>query len=735
MATAFTKTKLLEEIDEDFLCCSICLEQFKTPKILSCLHTFCQQCLITLVEKSGGSLICPECRQQHMVPDGGVPAIKGNFFVDNLIEKIQQLSVAVQEHDLMCTVCQEGKATLICEECTGKCHLCSNCAKVHQNLPATKTHSVLTIEEHKKIQTRPKALQAVDYCTVHLKNELKFFCETCKVPICSDCTIVKHRIPEHIHSDLTDAAEDYDRDMKAMVEKLKTKEREVESSETEAKELLSELSALRDTEVHRLRMKAENMIQQIREEEQNLAGQLQKSYEIKIKRASVAVDAVELQHGSIKSTCHYMETLMHHGSAAQRLSTKVDVEYRTQQLLAMENPKQEQQEKVVFHPHEIPPAHSILGVLKSDVCISQCSVQNVPKQLLKGDSVELLVITKDSDGNQVVPRQPVTAKVVYPDASSENITVKDNGDGTHGIMVEGQKDGKYQVSMAIGSQPIPGSLISIPVVKGLVRTIGRKGSGPGQFREPYSVAVNKDSDFVVADRNNGRLQITNREGSVRKIFKFQNFKGVYSPCDVTVTEDNLCFSLDDKNRQVVVSDENGIVIRCFGQEQLKTPQGLAVSPVNGNVYVTDCGGNCVRVYTQDGKYLKSFGSEGKGHAQFKWPWCITASNSGLVFIADSCNHRVQVFGTDDQYLYSFGNQNGEGQMKYPRGIALENDRHVYVSDNHHILKYNCDGKFVCRIDSDTDGLNCPTGLALTSDKPSRVVVADRENNRIKVFVQ
>ncbi|XP_070568949.1 tripartite motif-containing protein 2-like [Ptychodera flava] len=479
MEAILNKMKHLNQISEAFLCCSICLEQFKTPKILSCLHTFCQQCLITLVEKSGGSLICPDCRQQHMVPDGGVPAIKGNFFMDNLIEKVRQLSKASEQKcDLMCEVCQksESEATWVCEEC--KCHLCSNCAKVHQNLPATKTHSVLAIEEHKKIQTRPKALQAVDYCTVHLKNELKFFCETCKVPICTDCTIVKHRIPEHIHSDLTDAAKDYVRDMTAMVDKLKTKEREVESSEDETKDLLSELTVQQNTAVQKVKMKAEYMIQQIRLEEQNLTEQVHKSYEMKMKRASVAVDAVELQHGSIKSTCHYMETLMHHGSAAQLFSTKVDVEYRTQQLLAMENPKQEQQEKVEFHPHEIPPAHSILGVLKSDVCISQCSVQNVPKRLPKGDSVELLVLTKDSDGNQVVPRQPVTAKVTYPDASLEDITVNDNGDGTHGIMIHGQKHGKYQVSMAIGSQPIPGSPVSIPVVGGLVGTIGRKGSAP-----------------------------------------------------------------------------------------------------------------------------------------------------------------------------------------------------------------------------------------------------------------
>ncbi|XP_013415840.1 tripartite motif-containing protein 2-like [Lingula anatina] len=32
-------------LTEDFLTCSICLEKFKEPKVLSCAHTFCQHCL------------------------------------------------------------------------------------------------------------------------------------------------------------------------------------------------------------------------------------------------------------------------------------------------------------------------------------------------------------------------------------------------------------------------------------------------------------------------------------------------------------------------------------------------------------------------------------------------------------------------------------------------------------------------------------------------------------------
>ncbi|XP_070546037.1 tripartite motif-containing protein 2-like [Ptychodera flava] len=275
--------------------------------------------------------------------------------------------------------------------------------------------------------------------------------------------------------------------------------------------------------------------------------------------------------------------------------------------------------------------------------------------------------------------------------------------------------------MTIGDQPIPGCPVILPVIKGLVKTIGSQGSAEGQYNIAYGVAINKDRDIVTADRGNDRLQITTGKGTFRKILEFTRFKKTFKPCDIAISSDNTYYSLDDNNKQVVVSDENGHVIRCFGQNELKDPYGIGISPVDGNVYVTDYGGNCVRVYTQHGKYLRSFGSEGKGQGQFNGLWGVVISTTGMVFVADYNNKRIQVFNAHDQYLYSFDCQSGDGKMRYPRGIAIENDKYVYVTADNSILKFESSGKFVCRIDSDSDGLNCPTGIALTDDVPCRVM--------------
>lgn len=36
---------LAQEIHDEYLICKICLEDFKSPKSLDCMHTFCEECI------------------------------------------------------------------------------------------------------------------------------------------------------------------------------------------------------------------------------------------------------------------------------------------------------------------------------------------------------------------------------------------------------------------------------------------------------------------------------------------------------------------------------------------------------------------------------------------------------------------------------------------------------------------------------------------------------------------
>ena len=67
-----------EEISmaEEDLCCPICFEDYETsnekklPKLLICLHTFCNSCVKSLT-KNGG-IPCPLCRLSHLTRESEI---------------------------------------------------------------------------------------------------------------------------------------------------------------------------------------------------------------------------------------------------------------------------------------------------------------------------------------------------------------------------------------------------------------------------------------------------------------------------------------------------------------------------------------------------------------------------------------------------------------------------------------------------------------------------------------
>ncbi|KAK7474353.1 hypothetical protein BaRGS_00034401 [Batillaria attramentaria] len=67
---------------EEYLTCPLCLDTFRSPKLLPCSHTFCEACLKDLVSNHpSGKFPCPTCREEIQVPQDGVSAFKNNFYI------------------------------------------------------------------------------------------------------------------------------------------------------------------------------------------------------------------------------------------------------------------------------------------------------------------------------------------------------------------------------------------------------------------------------------------------------------------------------------------------------------------------------------------------------------------------------------------------------------------------------------------------------------------------------
>ncbi|XP_070560137.1 tripartite motif-containing protein 2-like [Ptychodera flava] len=298
-------------------------------------------------------------------------------------------------------------------------------------------------------------------------------------------------------------------------------------------------------------------------------------------------------------------------------------------------------------------------------------------------------------------------------------------------------EGEHELSVTVCKKPVEGSPVNIKVIakKGLVCKFGEMGSGIGQFNGLQGMTMMRNGDVLVAENNNQRLQSFTVNGRHRKMFKFANVSNFY-PYDAAVSVNGNVFTTDAGNKQVIVCDENGELIRCFGKGNIKYSIGIAINPVNGKVYVVEFSAHCIHIYDQDGNHIKSFGSNGSQKGQLSYPYFVCIDNTGNVYVSDSGNHRIQVFNGDGQFLYRFGSRgSGHGRMNWPQGVAVDKHGYVYVAEynNNRIVKYESNGKFVCRIDDVSDALNHPIGICVTDDE--RVIVSDYGNSCIKVFTQ
>ena len=83
---------LRSQIREDHLTCTICCEDYKTPKALPCLHTFCEGCLRDYVMGRGydssGNFPCPVCRGVTQIPTSGVSGFPNNHLMASLSDTV-----------------------------------------------------------------------------------------------------------------------------------------------------------------------------------------------------------------------------------------------------------------------------------------------------------------------------------------------------------------------------------------------------------------------------------------------------------------------------------------------------------------------------------------------------------------------------------------------------------------------------------------------------------------------
>ena len=170
----------------------------------------------------------------------------------------------------------------------------------------------------------------------------------------------------------------------------------------------------------------------------------------------------------------------------------------------------------------------------------------------------------------------------------------------------------------------------------VLKTIGTKGNDNAEFNIPRHVTVTRDQ-VIVCDSMNERLQVLAKENlSFVRTISLQGRE----PVGIAHDELGNLYVSDPKSSSIVILNERGEFRLSFNNKangQLNRPNGVCV--VDQFVYVVECGGHCVSVFSRDGQFITSFCKEG----EFDSPFGICVDCDGFVYVCDYRNNRVQVF--------------------------------------------------------------------------------------------
>ena len=181
-----TKTNLLLKEVEDITECPICTNMFNNPKMLPCFHTFCLKCIEQYGKDKGESTPCPMCRRECENPTGGFSKLSTNFSIDRLITAQSASDGSSVTNCDVCTKVGKQKKVVASSFCmTCRENLCDKCCKIHKNMTMNMVHKLSPVGEISEF-TRRK-LEA-SFCKKHPTEQIKFYCQSCKMPLCVTCS-------------------------------------------------------------------------------------------------------------------------------------------------------------------------------------------------------------------------------------------------------------------------------------------------------------------------------------------------------------------------------------------------------------------------------------------------------------------------------------------------------------------------------------------------------------------
>ena len=614
--------------------CSICLDTYTQPKTISCLHTFCCECLErhARVSQIQGKFRCPECQEEIDLPQGNRFDLLPNAF-------FQKSLLGFLEAEETCPQHREERVRFYCSWCEASvCPICV--AGDHQG-------HAFDVLENAVQEDKKNIMSTVE--TIKEKANL-FRAELRKLEKTSEdveriIAIAKQEVSEATKHVITKTRQQEKKLLESLEMTRRKRLERVNSAKQERESLVKQIEQAVEFAENLVQKSAANIIQnknKLRQKLEELRG-----VEVPKHRQAIFVKfTAASQHNFKLGSIQVFEK--------PAIVAKSTIEGLNQTFQA------NVQAKLTLCPRTS-------GGEMSDYPEDQVEFLVTPAK-----DVTNVTVDEEYDGNV---RLNFTPKV----PGAYNIEVKINGDKLppcpmtvqvkeRELVVVGELKlklfpgdklrGLFEIAVNTEGQIVVtdnlGNCVYVFDKNGnCLRKIGGRGSNKGLFQHPVGISFLNDNEVLISDFTNCKiLQLNIQTGTVVKSFgKFGKEKGeLTNPVYVTVDDEERIVVTESSNHRIQVMSKEGRSIFTFGD---KGPEKLARPTCcifHKNMFlVSDTSNHCIKAFDLSGTFLYKFGEQGDQHGQFRRPRGLLVDSSNNLLVCDTENKRVQQFSLDGRF--------------------------------------------------------------------------------------
>ena len=616
----------------DLFKCNICLDGYQSPRVLPCLHSFCERCLENHIKVNVKVIIaryrvfaCPTCREEISLPGEGVAGFRRDFRVEQLHDYLSQTdssnTSSERESDLVtsCQFCEKelagSEVLMFCRNCDKS--ICSSCSVRHKSKSIFSDHII------NDINTSGRRLSA-DTCAIHPGENMGYICQDCNIPICSICAMTNHddHVTQDVQLGLKDAIDSLKFQFKCMGARLcqlKAKMEDINLIDKAVHEnLVSQTTAIKK--------QVKEVMEHAHKSGEDLTQEVTNKCQDHLERVDLRQTDIELSVARMNSLSDLALDLIGRPSGVGLLRSYSDLTSRIDQAL----------EDSLLLNSDIPDVTVRFDPIDINVqigkvtCVTREERGIGRKSHEKSRPRELTVVLPFCDEEPCFP-SGITVKAkfgrlgnsggefdsprdvcflnnnhfVITDTNNDRLQIFDLGGLLINVIAEGQMKPWGVTSTREGHIAVTDNYEKC--VK-IFKKDGTFVEKIGKLLCPCGIACNQRGDFVITDFFNTSAFVLDRKGAAIKKFEMRSRLQDRHTCGasrVTIGPDNLIIISDISNCCVKIFNKNGrFMSRVTHSDHMISPQGIAVDR-HGNILVADTIKQRILVLKKGGEYVMS----------------------------------------------------------------------------------------------------------------------------------